>query len=128
MSNPSDPISPTPAPVPAPTPTPTPQGLIPAPAPTPTPISAPAPIDTITPFLGPLMALLRSKKGIVVLAALAFCLVVYFRDPTKFDKIMQFLAVTIPVWLGAQGYADGQKHVADATSANTGNGPVPPTP
>jgi len=115
MSNSSDPIQPTPAPAP--------QGLTPAPvpvpAPAPTPSPAPSPISAITPLLGPLMALLRSKKGIMVLAALAFCLVVYLRDPTKLDKIMQFLSVTIPVWLGAQGYADGQKHVADAAASST---------
>jgi hypothetical protein len=64
------------------------------------------------------MALLRSKKGIVVLAAMAFCLVVYLRDPSKLDKLLQFLTVTIPVWLGAQGYEDGQKHAANSTNGS----------
>lgn len=120
MSNSSDPIPPTPAPVPAPVPAPAPQGLLSAPAPSPTPAPAITPIDAITPLLGPLMALLRSKKGVMVLGALAFCLVIYLRDPTKLDKILQFLTVTIPVWLGAQGYADGQKNAAGAANASGG--------
>jgi hypothetical protein len=69
------------------------------------------------PVFGPIKVLLQSRKGIVVLVALAFCTLVYFRDPSKLDKILQFLTVTVPMWLAAQGYEDGKKHEANGSGS-----------
>jgi hypothetical protein len=63
---------------------------------------------TITPLIGPMMTLLQSRKGSVMLLVLGFCALVYWRDPGKLDKLLAFLTVVLPVWMGAHAWQEGK--------------------
>jgi hypothetical protein len=101
---------PTADPTPAPAdPTPSPSDPIPAPLPTVDPAK-------ILPFVNALRALATGRKGVIVLGAIAFCIVVYFKDPTKLTQLLAFLGVLLPSFFGAQAYEDGKKQEALATA------------
>lgn len=85
--------------------------LTPEPAPAPTPVPAPAltpAIPALAPIIGPFLALLKSRKGVMMLTAVTFCTVVYLRDPSKLDKLLAFLGTVLPVWLGAHAWQEGK--------------------
>jgi len=91
-------------------------------APAPLPAPAPAPTPAQMAIISPVMAMLKSRKGIVVLGAIAFCMVVYLRDPSKLDKILNFLTVAIPGWFLSQSWEDGKKHEANGNGATHNGG------
>lgn len=96
-TSPSEPAAPDPTLASAPT--------LPPPIPAIAPIPAPA---GLTPVLGPLMMLLRSRKGVVMLSAVAFCALVYLRDPSKLDKIVAFLSYVLTVWFGSHAWQESK--------------------
>ncbi len=71
-------------------------------------MSAPDPTGGKNPLAG-IMAMLGTRKGSIVLGAIAFCMVVYLREPGKLDKILAFLAVVLPTYFGSQAYEDKAK-------------------
>lgn len=89
----------------------TPTEPVPAPtAPAPEPVQAPALPSDLTPVVGPLMALLKSRKGVVMLGAVAFCAVVYLRDPSKLDKLISFLSYVLTVWFGSHAWQESKSN------------------
>ena len=62
----------------------------------------------MTPLIGPMMTLLQSRKGSIMLLVLGFCALVYWRDPGKLDKLLAFLTVVLPVWMGAHAWQEGK--------------------
>ncbi len=79
-------------------------------------MSAPDPAPIQNPFAG-ILAMLGTRKGSIVLGAIAFCMVVYLREPGKLDKILAFLAVVLPTYFGSQAYEDKGKITAAAAES-----------
>jgi len=55
------------------------------------------------------MGLLSPRKGVTVLALLAFCLYVYAKDPSKLDQLLGLLKFVLPTWFAAHAWQESKK-------------------
>ena len=69
-------------------------------------------LKSVTPFIGPVLAMLGSRKGIVMLGVLIFCGLVYWRDPAQRTWVLGFLALTVPMYFHATATEDKAQHEA----------------
>ncbi len=84
------------------------------PTPPASPAPNPSPLARVVPIVGPLLTMLGTRKGLVVVGAISFATVVYFRDPAQLDKLLTFLGAVIAAYFGAQSYEDASAKKSSA--------------
>lgn len=80
------------------------------------------------PFLSPLLAMLESRKGIVVLVVVIGCMTAMWAGKIHFAEIKEFLIALLVAYFGAQAYEDAKRNENAAKQEQPKSEPKPESP
>jgi hypothetical protein len=81
----------------------------------------------IIPLLSPLLAMLGSRKGIVVLVAIVCTFIAIYLGKIHFSEVKEFLAALVAAYLAATAWEDGKREEGkkvDLPKPSTGESPT----